>query len=87
MVGWLIHAVLGGAGGTGWCWTNLSVGGVGGGQDLGPGRADGADAGVVDVGGSVHPDPGVAVLVVVPAVEGLAEGAGVLDRADEAPQV
>ena len=54
----------------------VGVGGVGGGQDLGPGRADGADAVVVDVGGSVHPDPGVAVLVVVPAVEGLAEVAG-----------
>jgi len=24
LVGWLIHAVLGGAGGTGWCWTILS---------------------------------------------------------------
>lgn len=61
---------------------SFRAGGVGRGQDVGAGGADGADPVVVDVGGGVLPDPGVVVLAVVPAEEGLAERPGVLDRAE-----
>jgi hypothetical protein len=60
----------------------FGVRGVGAGQDLGPSGPDGVGAAVVDVGGGVQPDPGVPVLVVVPAEEALAERPGVLDAAE-----
>ena len=52
--------------------------GVGGVEDDGALLADELGSPVVDVGGGVEPDAGVAVLVVVPAEEAAAEGAGVV---------
>jgi hypothetical protein len=42
---------------------------------------------MVDVGGSVHRDPAVAVLVVVPAVETGAELSSVFERAEGGREV
>ena len=50
---------------------------VGVGEDGGPVLVDGVGVAVVDVGGGVHADAGVAVGVVVPAEEPGQEGAGV----------
>ena len=52
---------------------------MGGAQDADSGLVDGVGAAVVDVGGGVQADPGVPVLVGVPAEEPGAEPAGVLD--------
>jgi hypothetical protein len=51
-------------------------------QDGRSGGDDLAGRAVVDVGRGEQCDPAVAVLVVVPAEKPLAEGAGVLDRAE-----
>ena len=56
--------------------------GVGGGEDLGPGRLDLLGSTVVDIGRGQQPNPGVMVGEVVPAEEVLAERAGVLDRTE-----
>ncbi len=53
--------------------------GVGGVQDAGTGALDLARVPVVDVGGGVQRDAGMAVLMVVPGEEFLAPGAGFLD--------
>jgi hypothetical protein len=58
------------------------MGGVGGGEHLGPGRSDLLRAAVVDIGGDQQPDARMMMLGVVPAEEVLAEGAGVLNRTE-----
>jgi len=63
------------------------MGGVGGGQDPGAGGATLEGPPVVDVGGGVETDPGVAMGVVVPVEEPLAEAAGVLQAAELAGEV
>ena len=60
----------------------LRVGGVGLGEHGGPLLADGVGVPVVDVGGGVHADPGVAVGVVVPGEEPDQERAGVFEAAE-----
>jgi hypothetical protein len=47
----------------------FGVGVIGSVQDDGPGVADVAGAAVVDVGGGVQADPGMAMIVVVPGEE------------------
>ena len=68
------------------CWwladEPLGVGGVGGLQHPGPLGADLLGPAVVEVGGGVEPDPGVAMLGVVPAEEPGAEAVGVLIGAE-----
>ncbi len=56
--------------------------GVRGCQDARSGLPDGLRVAVVDVRRGVHRDPGMSVLVVVPAVEAGAERAGVLNGAE-----
>ncbi len=65
----------------------VGAGKVGGVQDLAAGFADGVSASVVDVCGGVQSDPGVAMLVAVPAEEPVAEDAGVLDAAEPVGEV
>ena len=65
----------------------LGVRDVGVGEDVGAGGPDRAGAAVVHVGGGVQPDPGVPVIVVVPAEEDLAERSGVLDGAEPVGEV
>ena len=60
------------------------MGGVGGGEDGGPGGLDICGPAVVDVGGGVQAEPAVTVLVVVPAEEVLAVGPGGLDGGEAA---
>src|SRR5215213_7796701 len=60
----------------------LWVLGVGGGEHVSPPGPHHLGAAVVDVGGGMEPDAGVAVLVVVPAKEPAAEGVGVLEAAE-----
>jgi hypothetical protein len=60
----------------------LGVGGVGGVQHRASREGDLLGAAVVDVGRGEQADPRVAMLDVVPAEEALAEGAGVLERAE-----
>ena len=55
------------------------VGGVGVVEDLLPVRLDGLGAAVMNRGGGVQPDAGMAVFVVVVGEEDVAEGAGVVD--------
>ena len=54
------------------------MGGVDGVQHPGPVGSDQLGPAVVDIGGGVEADPGVAVFVVVPAEEPGTEGVGVL---------
>src|SRR5437773_1737131 len=56
--------------------------GVGGAEDLGAPGPHHLGAAVVDVGGGVEPNAGVAVLLVVPAEEPATEGMGVLEAAE-----
>ena len=49
--------------------------------------ADGLGSAVVDVGGGVQAQPGVAMLLVVPGEEGLAVRSGGLDRGELAGEV
>ena len=60
---------------------------VGRGQGGGPCLSDGAGVAVVDIGGGVHPDPGMPVGLVVPAVEAGAEGPGILQGAEGVGEV
>jgi len=55
------------------------VGGVGGVEHFGPVGLDGLGPAVVHIGGSVEPDTGVAVLVVIPGEEPAGEGMGILE--------
>ena len=66
--GWLIQAAVGSSGGVGPAVAEpVGVGRVGGVEGLLALRADLGGGAVVDRGGGVQPDPGVAVLVVVVA--------------------
>jgi hypothetical protein len=60
----------------------LGMRGVGAVEHLGAGAGDGLAAAVVHIGRGQQRDPAVVVLVVIPAEEALAEGAGVVDRAE-----
>lgn len=60
---------------------------MGVGEDVGAGGPHGAGAAIVHVGGGVQPDPGVPVVVVVPAEEDLVERSGVLDGAEPVGEV
>jgi len=51
------------------------------------GLADSVGVAVVDVSGSVEPDPGVPMFVGVPAEEAVAERTGVLDAAEPLREV
>ena len=48
---------------------------------------NGVSVAVVDIGRGVHPDPGMAMILVVPAVEPCAERAGVLEGAEPLGEV
>ena len=61
---------------------SFGVGGVGGVEDGLAVGADGGGAAVVDVGGGVQGDAGVAVVVVVVVEEPVAEGSGVIDAGE-----
>jgi hypothetical protein len=56
--------------------------GVGAVEHLGAGAGDGLATAMVHIGRGKQRDPAVVVLVVIPAEEALAEGAGVVDRAE-----
>ena len=58
------------------------MGVVGGGEDVGPFGLEIASSAVVDVGGGVQAQGGVAVDVVVVPEEGVAEGLGVGEAAE-----
>jgi|SRR5215218_2691194 hypothetical protein len=58
------------------------MGGVGGVQHRGPLGLDELGSAVVDIGGDMEADPGVAVLGVVPAEEPGAEAVGVLQATE-----
>ena len=60
------------------------AGGIGGGQGDGAGGGDVASPAVVDVGGGVQRDAGVAMLIVLPGEEFLAPGAGGLGGTESA---
>ena len=60
------------------------VGGVGGGEVVRPGGLDGLGTAVVDIGGGVQAQPGMAVFLVVPGEEDLAVCPGGLDRGEAA---
>ena len=77
--GGLIHVASGIRGGAGSSAESFGAGGVGGVENDLALRADGGGAAVVDVGGGVEPDAGVAVLVVVVIEERVAEPSGVVD--------
>jgi hypothetical protein len=60
----------------------LGMGGIGAVEHVGAGAGDGFGATLVHIGWGEQRDPAVVVLVVIPAEEVLAEGAGVVDRAE-----
>ena len=60
----------------------FGMGGVGGREHTCPLELNDLGAAEVDVGRGVEANPRVAVLVVVPAKEVLAEGPAILDRAE-----
>ena len=55
-------------------------------EDLAPSGLDEQGPAVVDLGGGVEADPGVAVLVVVPGEGTPAEAVGVFEAAETAPE-
>jgi hypothetical protein len=61
--------------------------GVGGVEYAGPFVTDCLGEAVVDVGGGMQAQPGVAVFVVVPSEEVLAVSSGVFDRVEPAGEV
>jgi hypothetical protein len=60
---------------------------VGGGQGCCAGVSDDSCVAVVDIGGGVHPDSGMAMIVVIPPVERGTERARVLHRAKRVGEV
>jgi hypothetical protein len=87
--GWFVDPGDGGQLGWGGWFADetLGVRGVGRVEDLASPVPDELGAAVVDVGGGVKPDAGVAVVVVVPAEELLAVGVGVLEAAEAGGEV
>src|SRR3546814_20231808 len=82
LLGWVGPCCLGDPGGGGWWSESFGAGGVGSVEDGLASGSDGGVAAVVDVGGGVEPDAGVAVVVVVVSEEPVAERAGVVDAGE-----
>ena len=88
-MGWWVDP--GGAGQWGWFWVfadePFGGGCVGLGQGGRAGCPNGGRVAVVDIGGGVHPNPGVAVLVVVPVVERDTEGSGLFQAGEAVGEI